>query len=159
MTRRPTWRAEGGETLVELMVTIAILGIAVVAVVGGIAASIKISDYHRKQANSLVFARAYAEAVEKSIAATPTGYVACPTAPTYSSAYSLPAAATSTYQADAATVEYWNSATSTFGACPGTGDQGVQRVTVRVHSLDGRASEQLQVIIRRPCRTSEALCT
>ena len=54
---------EAGFTLVELLLAIAILGIGVVTVVGGMMTSIHVSDLGRRQAEGQVQLRAYAEAV------------------------------------------------------------------------------------------------
>ena len=53
-----------GETLVELIIAVAIMGIAVVAIVGGMATFILMSDVHRKQASAGANVRNYAEAVK-----------------------------------------------------------------------------------------------
>ena len=45
---------------------IAIMGIAVVAIVSGLGASILMSDVHRKQATSATYVRGYAEAIENA---------------------------------------------------------------------------------------------
>ncbi len=57
-------RGDRGETLAEVLVAVAILGIAVSALLAGIGASATGSDVHRKQAQGEVVLRAYAEAVE-----------------------------------------------------------------------------------------------
>src|SRR5664279_767957 len=66
--RRPDSDDEG-ETLIELIIAVAIMGIAVVAIVGGIATAIFMSDIHRKQATAGAYVRNYAEAVETYVAA------------------------------------------------------------------------------------------
>ena len=156
MTRRLSKKDDRGETLVELMVALVIMGTAVVALVGGIATSIRASDIHRKQAKSQAYLRAFAEAIETSVANYPTGYTECTAGSTpqdtYQSAFTLPAADQTTYQRTVADVSIWNRATSTYTTCPAAGDAGVQRLTLRVSSVDGRASESLVIVVRKPCR-------
>ena len=151
-----------GETLVELLVATVILGIAVVAVVGGLASSILISDVHRKQAQAGVTVRDYAEAVQAAVATAQGNYVACPSAPGYGPASAAVAATVFTVPAGytaTASVRYWDEAGSTFGSCPAGGDTGVQQVTLTVASNDGRARQSLVMVLRKPCRPSDAACS
>jgi type II secretory pathway pseudopilin PulG len=158
--RRGRGRDDRGATLIELIVAVSILSTAVIALTGGIAVSIRVSDIHRKQASAGSYVRAFAEAVSSKVAQSPTGYAACTAGTTpaaiYEAAYVNPNPAA--YQANVTAVAFWNSATSTFVTCPASGDAGVQRVSLRVQSLDGRASETLDVVIRKPCRAGDG-CT
>src|SRR5690242_6225411 len=72
-----------GETLIELALTIAIVGICAVAIGAGMAASIKISDIHRKQAIASEYLHNYGEALQ-----SPSVYQPCSGAstPDYSAA-------------------------------------------------------------------------
>jgi type II secretory pathway pseudopilin PulG len=140
------WSADRGETLIELLVAILIMGIAVVAVVGGLLASVKFSDVHRKQATGGADARSYAEAVGRYVAGDQ--YVECAAPSAYAPA-TVGFAAPSGFTAAVASVEYWNAGTRTFtGTCSSS---GLQRVTVQVASTDGRAAEKAIVVVRKPC--------
>jgi type II secretory pathway pseudopilin PulG len=158
---KPSTVDDRGETLVELLVAIAILATAVVAVVGGIGTAITMSDVHRKQATAGSYLRDFAEAVENKISATPTGYAVCPTVSvttakaTYQAAYSIPDS--THYTATVTGLAYWNG-TAFVSSCPSGGDVGVQRVSLNVSSKDiaagHKASESMDIIIRRPCRSA-----
>jgi type II secretory pathway pseudopilin PulG len=158
---------ERGETLVELLITTVILSIAVVAVVGGLAVSIRMSDVHRKQATAGAAVRAFAEALQARVAAN--GYTPCalaavtfPVDPTSSPTdypltgpnvvYAAPAGYTPSYTG----VAYWVTApTNAFrNTCPAN-DSGVLRVSLRVQSNDHAVAETLDVVLRRPCRAGE----
>lgn len=130
--------SESGESLVELMITIAILGVAMVAVLGGIWTSMRVADYHRKTATADVVLRNFAEVLQASSGTYQ--YIPCATLsgalayPTYS-----PPAPNASYAATITTIEYLTGYTasdqptwqvSTTG-CPSGGDQGIQRLTLR----------------------------
>jgi Tfp pilus assembly protein PilV len=68
-TRRRASSNDEGETLIEVLFAVAIMGITVVALVGGIATTILMSDMHRKQATAGACVRNYAEAVAAYVAA------------------------------------------------------------------------------------------
>ncbi len=72
-------RADRGETLIELVISIAILGICVVAIGAGIIGTVMISTVHRDQADASTILHNYAEALQA------TTYSACA-----GSTYSLP---------------------------------------------------------------------
>jgi len=128
-----------GETLIELIIAVAIMGIAVVAIVGGIATSILMSDVHRKQATAGASVRDYAEAVagHYNPSATPT-YL--PSAVGFAAPNGFTAAVTS--------VKCWNDTSNVFSDC--TTANAVQQVTLSVASTDSRASESVAVVVRQP---------
>jgi hypothetical protein len=55
----------------------------------------------------------------------------------------------------AGSVRYWNAGWQT--SCP-SADTGLQQLTARVASDDGRATENVVVVVRKPCRLSDSLC-
>ena len=149
LNERRRARGDRGETLIELMVAVMILSTAVVALVGAIALSVRVSDIHRKQATAGAAVRAFAEALATKVATTPTGYhdATCATPANYSGIYTAPAG----YTAEVTAVQFW-SGSAFVATCP---DHGVQRVSLRVASDDGRASETIDVVLRKPCRQGE----
>lgn len=143
--------ADGGETLVEVLVTIIIMGIAAAAILAGLQLSLQASSIERKEATSGAYVRNYAEAIEGYLA-TSTNYKPCAGANYYSPAligFSVPSGYTATQTA--ATV--WNG--SGWGACSVASDVGAQRVTLTIASTDvstGQgASETLTVVLRKSC--------
>jgi type II secretory pathway pseudopilin PulG len=151
-------RGDRGDTLVELLATVMIMGIAVAVILGAVATTLRITDMHRKQSVAGAAVREFAEKIETSVAATPTsGYKACAGIGDYQSLYTAPTG----YQREVVSVTYWNAdpdpANAKFVTTCGT-DTGVQRVSLRVWSADNRAEETLDVIIRKPCRPADATC-
>jgi type II secretory pathway pseudopilin PulG len=138
---------ERGETLVELLLAIVILGLTGLAVLGGIGTSIIVSDAHRKETVSGAAVRAYAEQLQTKVAAS--GYVSCAAPGSYASAavgYAPPAG----YAASPTGVTYWNRSTKLFDPTCGT-DSGVQAVTLQVRdTADTRGTVNLTVVIRKP---------
>ena len=139
-----------GETLIELMIAVAIMGIVVVAIVGGIATSIMMSDIHRKQATAGAYVRNYAETVVAYVAAgTPASNANFAGAsPDYSPSKVGFAAPAGGFVASVTSVQCWVDASKQFSSC--TTGSSVQQVTLNIASSDSRASETLLVIVRKP---------
>lgn len=142
--------SDAGETLIELLMAIAIIGIAMVAVMGAMSTGVLTSDRHRKQAVAGTLVDGYAESVKQ--AARFAGYqVSC--SPTYASTLTVPTG----YTKSVVAVSFWTG-TAFQTTCSTAGDVGVQRLTLQVASSDGRASERLVVVVRRSCGASDAAC-
>jgi type II secretory pathway pseudopilin PulG len=144
----PAADRERGETLLELLIGLAIISIAVVAVIGGLVTSVLVSDIHRKQSTAGAAVRDYAENVEKYVAGT--GYTACASPAAYAPG-AVGFSAPSGYAASAVTVRYWSGTAWTAGSCTGPTDVGLQQLTIQVASADTRATEQLVLVLRKPC--------
>jgi prepilin-type N-terminal cleavage/methylation domain-containing protein len=145
-------RGDAGVTLIELLVTVVILGVVFVAVLGGMATGMVVSDLHRKQATSETIIRGYAEAVKAA------SYTVCAGTAAYAASavgYSVPTGLRPTYAVSVTAVKYWQpggstgSFVSSLGTCPGS-DNSLQSVALRVSSTDGRDSESMQVVKRKP---------
>jgi hypothetical protein len=89
--------------------------------------------------------------VQTAVAASPTGYTACAGAATYTATYNL---TDTDFKAEAVVVAYWNGTSQFVATC--TADTGVQRVTLSVHTREPtpRVDERVDVIIRKPCRST-----
>jgi type II secretory pathway pseudopilin PulG len=135
---------DDGETLVELLMTLMIMGIAVAAIMGAMMLAVDASSLHRKQAQSQALLRNWAESVSKA------PYTPCPGTPAVPPAPALPTG----FSSSAPQVEYWDQDAGTFGACPVGGDGGVQKVTLGITAPNAALpgfSERLAVMVRKPC--------
>jgi type II secretory pathway pseudopilin PulG len=140
-----------GESLIEILVAVLILGLTAVAVTGGLLASVKLSDVHRKQATGGAYARDYAESVSRYVAGT--GYVPCAAAGAGSpyAPGTVGFSAPSGYTASVTSVRYWPASGTTWPTTCPSPDRGLQQVTLQVASADGRATETSVVVLRKPC--------
>jgi type II secretory pathway pseudopilin PulG len=146
-------RRERGESLLELVVAIALMGVAVVAVMSGLTTTVLMSDVQRKQATAASVIRNYAEALQRYVA--DGHYVACASASSYGvPGFAAPAGFSATIVAGS--VRYWTGALWLPLCLP---DRGLQRLRISVASTDGRASESLEVVLRKPCRVEDPPCS
>ena len=135
---------QAGTTLIEVIVTVAIMAIAFVAILGGMATSVLMSDVDRKQATSQTILRDYAEAVQGIQTWAGCGA----TVATYGPGASLTVPAP--YTASATSVQFWRTDLTPpqfASACaPGPVDTGLQQITLQVTS--DRGTESVGVVKR-----------
>ena len=145
-TFRTPQRSDRGETLIELVVAVAILGIAAVAILGGLMVGIRTSVMHRNDATGGAYVRSFAEAIQTDV--DNNGYKACAAA---SSGYAgipvpdLPAGYTQSVTA----VRSWSG--TAWGGCTADGIQRLDLVITTTGDPVSRAEEKLTVILRKPC--------
>jgi type II secretory pathway pseudopilin PulG len=123
-----------GETLLELVVAITILGVCVVALGSAIVLSVKTSAIHRAQATADAFLHNYAETLQSS-------YAACPN-------YASQLVAPSGFQPPSVAVKSWDATAQNFSG-PACADTGLQQVTLTLNSTDGYVSESLLTVVRK----------
>ena len=75
MKRLRPCRSEAGMTLVEVLITITILGISIVGIISGLGTTSRASYVHRRHVNIDVVVRSYAEAIKEKVRLG--GYVNC----------------------------------------------------------------------------------
>lgn len=136
-------QAEAGETLVELIITIVIMGVIVVAFGTSIILAITMSAVHRDQASASAFLHNYAETLQ-------TQYQPCTSAadPYATLLAGLPHAGfpSATAVVRTMTVDP-SSGSTTFGSCPGA-DTGLQQVKLELASNNGMVDESLVIVLR-----------
>ena len=146
--------SDDGLSLVEVIMAVAILGIAFVAIIGGMWTAVVTSDTHRKQALAttyLINAAEYLKSEDNLL------YTECASAATFDAALDgvpVTSVPTDWVSGMAATVEYWNG--TAFGAdasyclADDTDFFDLQQVTITATSpVDARATESL-TFVKRP---------
>lgn len=140
-------RNDRGETLIELVVAVAILGIAAVAILGGLLVGTRTSVMHRNDASGGAYVRSFAEAIQHAVDAN-GGYQSCATAAAAYGGVAVPDLPAG-YSTSVTAVRSWNG--SGWGACTAEGLQRVDLVVTTTGDAELRAEERLTLILRRPC--------
>ncbi|MFE7514783.1 type IV pilus modification PilV family protein [Streptomyces sp. NPDC057540] len=131
--RRP--RGDEGETLIEVLVAVVLMGVAFVTVLGGIGTALISSATQQKVTGADSVIRSAAESIVRE------PYVSC--ADGYATP-TPPAGFTVTVE-----IEYWDGVGAFGPSCP-TADTGVQKVTLTVHGTGPRPGRDttLEVVKR-----------
>jgi type II secretory pathway pseudopilin PulG len=136
-----------GETLIELLIAMVVIGLAVTAILGALAVAVGSSTMGRNQARVQAALGSWAESLTTVGDTGGYRYTSCATAAAFPAPTSLPSGYTSSVTA----VQYWNG-TAWSSSC-GT-DLGLQKVTLRVTApgtLYPSITQNLDVVVRRPC--------
>ena len=144
-TNRTPQRSDQGETLIELVIAIAILGIAGVAIVGALMMSVRSSVMHRNDASGDAFVRSFAEAIQTYVDAN--GYKPCSTAA--STYQAVPVTDLPSNYAKSVAVQSWNG--SSWGTCTADGIQRLDLTVTTAGDDEHKAEETLTVVLRQPC--------
>jgi prepilin-type N-terminal cleavage/methylation domain-containing protein len=143
--RRNDIDSNDGFSLVEILITVAIVGITFTAILGGLITTITASAYQRKAATADAIVRSAAELVKDSVR---NPYANCAGSGAYSLAgLSVPAGFSVTIQG----VKYWDGQPVPPGDMvkfTSNCDHGMQQISIQATSSDGQATETLQVIKR-----------
>ena len=142
--------ADGGETLIELLVSIVIMGIAGAAIIGSLLIAVDVSQMHKKHVEVQQYLRSWAETVSNNSA--DGGYVGCGDSACF---LGLTPAAVSGLTPSVESIECWTG-TGWVDPCPAlsTTAGNVRRVKLTVSGagafLPG-TSNSLTVVVRRAC--------
>lgn len=146
-------RGQAGETLIELMVTSVLMGVAIVALVTGLLNTVIASDSHRRMT------RSGNEAVRLSEAVIAAPYQRCTATPDPATQYATvfasvggTIAAPTGYTYSIVSVQFLQDKTAStpvFGTtCPAS-DQGAQRVEVAVTSTGRSTARESVIVVKR----------
>jgi len=136
-------REESGFTLAEVLVTVVIMGIAVVVLLQGLLNGISESALHRQDAVVDATLRDYAEVIKSSV------LTSCPQPPGTGSTFTAASPAPSGYTASLGSVPpgYSGSTTAQItGPCPNS----TQQLTLEASSNDGASKGLLSIVIAVP---------
>jgi prepilin-type N-terminal cleavage/methylation domain-containing protein len=140
-------RSEAGMTLAEVLVAVAILGIAIASIVAGLGSASMASDRHRKQVNGDAVVRSYAEVIEQRVHSSSTNYVSPPTISSYPPGSWTPATG---YTVGITSVQcLYQSDLATFVDCTTATNDVAQLLKLSASSSDGRDTESLEMVVRR----------
>ncbi len=156
-------RGEVGETLVEILVSTALLGIVGIGIIGAIASVLVSTEIDRKVSHAETIIRSYASAIQRA------EYIPCGSAAAYTAAAGF--TPPRRFDATVTDVGYWDgaapvvvpkadpaprqSSTLNFGACAPGSDHGLQQVSLRVAAVvsgrpDSSGRAELTVFKRDP---------
>lgn len=136
--RSPGIATSRGETLVETLLSVVLLGILTVGILGALVATTTASDVDAKQAASEPGLRSYAEAWARvPYAPCTAGSSTNPYGATSPPGFTAPAG----YVASVASVTFWNGTSTNpavFSAtCPASGDKGLQAIGLQLRPPRG----------------------
>ena len=144
--------ASRGDTLVEVLLAVLIVGLSASALLLTFSEGITMSGVHRRLSTTDIDARAFADKLSADIDARSLPYTPCAAAAAYSAPPGFAPTAGDTVSITA--VKYWDGAA--FGtSCSASTDTGIQRLDVTVTNTDTRATRVVQVIVRKPCSLAD----
>ena len=144
MTRRFREWNDRGETLIELLVTIVIMGLAFGAIIAGVGVAIASSDSHRQEATAEGVLRSYAERLTDP---KDVPYVDCANAGSYASVPGF--SAPSGWSVSITGITFLQADNTFGGGC--SPDRGAQQLTLQAvspHPKNG-ATEQVVIVKRK----------
>jgi type II secretory pathway pseudopilin PulG len=148
-----------GETLLELIITIAILGVTVPALIGSVLVAVDSSSQDRRIVQAQQMLTSWSETIAKANTdATYGPYTLCP-APTYyaTGTFAPTPALPSGFTASVVAIDYWKQTPlpGSFQSC--AADEGVRRLRLRITvnaALYPTFNVERYVLVRKPwCST------
>jgi Tfp pilus assembly protein PilV len=147
-------RMDGGESLIELLVAIVVIGIGVTALLGAWEIAVGSSSLTANQSKAQAALRSWAESISAVSETGAYAYIPCASPASIPGASALPAGFTGVVSE----VRYWTA--SGWSSSCASPDLGAERISLTVTTPSGLypgISQTLTVVRRRPC-TAAAPC-
>lgn len=136
-----------GETLLEVLISVVILGFAAVSILGAFGLTTKVSGIDRRQSTAATAVRNFAEKIQTDVAMGNYNENG-----TYN--FTVPGdtgltAGVVPGTAECATRDSAKTDTPVWASCPQSG--GIQRMQIQVSSVNLKVDERIWIYVRRPC--------
>ncbi len=144
---------DSGESLLELIITMMIMGIAVPAVIAAVLAAVASSSQDRRQVQAQQLLTSWSETIAQAND-DDLDYTACPALNYYATSPFAPATVPSGFHVSVASIDYWDPDADSFLGCGE--DEGVRRLLLRVDvdaGLYPTFAVDRYVIVRKSCPT------
>lgn len=141
----PHARSERGETLIELMATVVLMGIGIVAIVGALIGVMQTSSQHRRTTragNETVNVVEYIRKQDYKTCASTSSY----TLPTAPPRYSYTVTSVKWLQSNTSAAPVW---IAPGGGCTASNDTGAQQITIRVSTTAGPPASRTLTLVKR----------
>lgn len=154
--RRGPSRSRGndrGESLIELLVTIVIVGITVPAILGAVLISVAASSQDRRQVEAQGLLASWSATIARENN-TDARYTNCPALSYYATGPFAPAGVPAGFTPSVVSITYWNTAAGTFGPTCTVPDSGVRKLQLRVSvtaALYPAFDVSQSIVVRKLC--------
>lgn len=141
---------ERGESLIELLISVSILGLAAAGFLGSLILIAGISYFHGNESKAQNILRNWAEAVSES------AYLACP-----DQTVAAPPAGIGADWVVSSTKQVWSPSATDGQPCGSASDVGTQLVTLSVTAPSSAYpgfTRELKIVKRNPCDSSKPVC-
>ena len=162
--RRVSWRdrSESGDTLVELLIAMTVIGLTAVALLSGFSTSLSASAEHRSLASIDTVLKSFVETATYQLSLQPQPptmtpqFTACATASTYSSLTLSQNGYTANIPQTANAVQYWDTSTSQWDSSCTTNATPPQPQLITAQVTGHGATESLQFAVSDPAYSASA---
>lgn len=138
-------RDEAGDTLIEVLIALAVIGLTAAALLGAFATSISASAEHRRLATIDTVLTGFAETATYQIQLQPSPLfqVSCPSSYTLAPSFTAPTG----YTVAISSVQHWNG--TSFTSCTTGSSTGPQLITATASGPSG-SSDSLSFVVADP---------
>jgi len=153
--RRHRRGSDGGETLIEILVTIVVLGLTIPALMGAVLISVSASSQDRRQVQAQALLNSWTETIARE-SSTDALYTNCPALAYYEASPFAPAGIPAGFTPSVVAITYWDTPSGTFVVACASPDSGVRKLQLKVSVAAGLYPGfdlTESIVVRKPCLT------